>query len=301
VATPTISKDKRVFGMSRTASPVGRIQPGTAIHLQTADCFSDQVQGPNDVTSGIDWDSVNPATGPIYVEGAKPGDVLAVHIEHIEVADHGVMCTGGGWGVLGDRIDQLSWRFLTIWDREAQWEGGPSFPIRPMIGVIGVAPAGEDVPCGTPGHHGGNMDTRLIAEGATIYLPVAVPGALLAAGDLHAAMGDGEVAVTGVEVGGSVTLEVSLRTDIALNDPLLENDDLVATIASAETLDEAGKMATEAMADLLHTRLGLGLADAVMLMSAVGNLQISQMVDPLRTVRFEMPKSAYEPTYGRLV
>ena len=164
MATPTVSKDKRVFGMSRTAAPVARIQPGTAIHLQTADCFSDQVQGPSDVTSGIDWDSVNPATGPIYVEGAKPGDVLAVHIEHIEVADHGVMCTGGGWGVLGDRIEQLSWRFLTIWDREAQWEGGPSFPIRPMIGVIGVAPAGDDVPCGTPGHHGGNMDTRLIAR-----------------------------------------------------------------------------------------------------------------------------------------
>ena len=301
MATPTISKDKRVLSMSRGAAPVARIQPGTTIHLQTADCFADQVQGPDDADRGLDWDSVNPATGPIYVEGAKPGDVLAVTIEHIEVADHGVMCTGGGWGVLGDRIDKLSWRFLTVWDREAQWEGGPSFPIQPMIGVIGVAPAGEDVPCGSPGHHGGNMDTRLIAEGATIYLPVAVPGALLAAGDLHAAMGDGEVAVTGVEVAGTLTLEVGLRTDIALTDPVLENDDLVATIASAETLDEAARMATNAMADLLNTRLGIQLADAVMLMSAVGNTQICQMVDPLRTVRFEMPKSVYEPTYGRLI
>jgi amidase len=301
MATPTIGKDKRVLSMSRGAAPAARIRPGTTIHLQTADCFSDQVQGPGDVERGLDWNSVNPATGPVYVEGAKPGDVLAVTIEHIEVADHGVMCTGGGWGVLGDRIDELSWRFLTIWDREAQWEGGPSFPIQPMIGVIGVAPAGEDVPCGSPGHHGGNMDTRLIAEGATIYLPVAVAGALLAAGDLHAAMGDGEVAVTGVEVAGSLTLEVGLRTDIALTDPLLENGDLVATIASAETLDEAAKMATNAMADLLNTRLGIQLADAMMLMSAVGSAQICQMVDPLCTVRFEMPKSVYEPTYGRLI
>jgi amidase len=301
MATPTISKDKNILSMSRAATPVARIRPGTSIRLQTADCFADQVQGPGDVERGIDWDTINPATGPIYVEGAEPGTMLAVSIEHIEVADHGVMCTGGGWGVLGDRIDKLSWRFLTIWDREAQWDGGPSFPIRPMIGVIGVAPAGDDVPCGTPGHHGGNMDTRLIAEGATIYLPVAVPGALLAAGDLHAAMGDGEVAVTGVEVAGSVTLQVSLRTDLELVDPLLEDDDLVATIASAETLDEAAKMATNAMADLLHARLGIGLADAVMLMSAVGNLQICQVVDPLRTVRFEMPKSAYEFTYGELI
>jgi amidase len=301
MATPTITKDKHILTMSRTAVPVARIRPGASVRLQTADCFADQVQGPGDVERGIDWETINPATGPLYVEGAEPGNVLAVDIEHIEVADHGIMCTGGGWGVLGDRISKLTWRFLTIWDREAQWEGGPSFPIRPMIGVIGVAPAGDDVPCGTPGHHGGNMDTRLIAEGATIYLPVAVPGALLAAGDLHAAMGDGEVAVSGVEVAGSVTLQVNLRTDITLTDPLLEDDDLVATIASAETLDEAAKMATDAMADLLHARLDVGLADAVMLMSAVGNLQICQVVDPLRTVRFEMPKSAYEFTYGPLI
>jgi amidase len=296
---PTIRKDKHVLSMSRVATPVARIQPGTSIRLQTADCFADQVQGPGDVERGIDWDAINPATGPVYVEGAESGDVLAVHIEHIEIADHGVMCTGGGWGVLGERIEQLSWRFLTIWDREAQWEGGPSFPIRPMIGVIGVAPAGDDVPCGTPGHHGGGMDTRLIAEGATLYLPVAVPGALLAVGDLHATMGDGEVAVTGVEVSGSVTLQVSLRTDLKLADPLLENDDLIATIASAETLDEAAKMATNAMADLLRAQLGIGLADAVMLMSAVGNLQICQVVDPLRTARFEIPKYACRRTYGR--
>ena len=301
MATPTVSKDKTVLGMSHSAAPVARIAPGTTISLETADCFSDQVQGPDDVGRGIDWGTVNPATGPVHVEGAQPGDVLAVRIEKILVSDHGVMCTGGGWGVLGDRIGELAWRFLTIRDGEARWEGGPGFPIKPMIGVIGVAPAGDDVPCGTPGPHGGNMDTRLIGEGATIYLPVQVPGALLAAGDLHAAMGDGEVAVTGVEVAGEVTLHVDLRKDLTLTDPVLENDEMVATIASAETLDAAAKMATDAMADLLHSRLGIDLADAVMLMSAVGHLRVSQMVDPLRTARFEMPKSAYQPTYGPLV
>jgi amidase len=301
MAMPTVTKDQTILRMSRAAAPVARMDPGTSIRLQTADCFSDQVQGPGDVGRGIDWNTVNPATGPIHVEGAQPGDVLAVHIEEIVVSDHGVMCTGGGWGVLGDRIDELSWRFLTIHDGKAQWEGGPSFPIKPMIGVIGVAPAGDDVPCGTPGPHGGNMDTRLIGAGATIYLPVQVAGALLAAGDLHAAMGDGEVAVTGVEVAGEVALQVSLRKDLGLTDPVLEDGDMVATIASAETLDAAAKMATNAMADLLHARFGIELADAVMLMSAVGQLRVSQMVDPLRTVRFEMPKSAYEPRYGRLL
>jgi amidase len=299
--TQTVSKDLHVLSMSRTATPALLIQPDTSIRLETADCFADQIQGPDDVGRGIDWDTVNPATGPVFVEGAQPGDVLVVHVEHIDIADHGVMCTGGGWGVLGERIDTLQWRFLTVWDREAQWEGGPSFPIAPMIGVIGVAPAGDAVPCGTPGHHGGNMDTRLITEGATLYLPVFVPGALLAAGDLHAAMGDGEVAVTGVEVAGEITLHVDVRRDLQIVDPLLENDDLVATIASAQTLDQAAKMATDAMADLLHGRLGLSLPDAVMLMSAVGQLEISQVVDPLKTVRFEMPKLAYEHACGELL
>ena len=112
---------------------------------------------------------------------------------------------------------------------------------------------------------------------------------------------DGEVAVTGVEVAAAVTLQVCLRRDLTLTHPVLENDDMVATIASAATLDEAATMATTAMADLLHARLAVDLADAVMLMSAVGQVRVSQMVDPLRTVRFEMPKSAYEPTYGRLI
>ena len=150
MTTPIISKDRNVLSMSAVAAPVARMQPGTSIRLQTADCFGDQVQGPGDVERGIDWDVINPATGPVLIEGAEPGDVLAVRIEQIEVADHGLMCTGDGWGVLGDRISTLSWRFLTIRDREAQWEGGPTYPHMPMIGVIGVAPAGAMCPAARP-------------------------------------------------------------------------------------------------------------------------------------------------------
>ena len=107
MATPTVTRDKTILRMSRAAAPVARMAPGTSIHLETADCFSDQVQGPGDVGRGIDWNTGNPATGPVYVEGAEPGDVLAVGIESILVSDHGVMCTGGGFGVLGDRIGEL--------------------------------------------------------------------------------------------------------------------------------------------------------------------------------------------------
>lgn len=290
-----------VLAMSAAAAPALRIESPALVELDTADCFGDQIRSFADVERGVDWSQINPATGPVYIEGARPGDVLVVHVERIEIAAQGVMCTGGGFGTLADRIPDLHWRFLPVDEGVAHWSDEVSIRIEPMIGVIGVAPAGDPIPCGTPGSHGGNMDTRLITEGATVYLPVQVPGALLAAGDLHAAMGDGEVAVTGVEVSGRVTLHVDVRDDLPLRDPLVETRELVATIASAETLDEAADAATHHMAALLNERLGIALPDAVMLMSAVGDLQVSQVVDPLKTARFVMPKAIYEPVWGPLL
>lgn len=296
-----VEKEHHVLALSREAEPAVRVPAGTRVHLETADCFGDQVRTMADAERGLDWDRINPATGPIFVDGAGPGDILTVHVVRIEIADRGVMCTGGGWGVLGDTIAELHWRFLEIVAGHAVWSDRLSIPLRPMIGVLGVAPAGEPVPCGTPGRHGGNLDTRLIAEGATVYLPVAVAGALLAAGDLHAAMGDGEVAVTGIEVAGRVALDIDVRRDLKLSDPLLEDGERVATIASALTLDEAAETATRNMAALLGDRLGLTLPDAVMLMSAVGSLEVSQIVDPLRTARFVMRKESFQPAFGPLL
>ena len=228
----------------------------------------------------------------MFVEGAAAGDVLSVSVERIEVAPTGVMAVSPEFGVLHERIPATVFAIVPIADGVAHLPGGVDVPIRPMIGVIGVAPAGAPVPCGSPGAHGGNMDTRLIGEGAVVYLPVAAPGALLAAGDLHAAMGDGEICGTGVEVAGSVTLRVDVRRDLDLVNPVVETAEVVATIASAETLDEAADLATRDMAELLVLRrLGLSVADATMLMSAAGHLQVSQVVDPLKTARFALPKS----------
>ena len=134
------------------------------------------------------------------------------------------------------------------------------------------------------------MDTRLIGAGTVLYLPVAHEGALFAAGDLHAAMGDGEICGTGVEVCGSITVRLDVRRDLRIEEPVLETPDAWVTIASAETLDAAAEAATRHMARLLTERLGLSLEVATMLMSAGGDLQVSQIVDPLRTARFALPK-----------
>ena len=169
-----------------------------------------------------------------------------------------------------------------------------------MIGVIGVAPADGAVPCGTPGDHGGNMDCTRITAGATLLLPVAVPGALFALGDLHAAMGDGEVGVSGVEIAGQVTIRVEVLHGAAWPAPMVITDADASVISSAPTLDEAADIAAERAVRWLSTAAGLTLADAVMLLSAIGRLRICQVVDPLKTARMEIDRAALQQLGIRL-
>jgi amidase len=166
-----------------------------------------------------------------------------------------------------------------------------SFPIQPMIGVIGTAPAGEGIDTGTPGAHGGNMDCTRIGEGTTLYLPVNTKGALLAMGDLHAKMGDGEVEVCGVEIAGAVTVKISVVKNCALPTPFLINSEVAAAVYSAKTVDEACVGATMAMHSFLMQELSMNEHEAGMLLSVAGNLRICQIVDPERTCRMEIPLS----------
>ncbi len=162
---------------------------------------------------------------------------------------------------------------------------------RPMVGVIGVAPAQGEVPNGTPGAHGGNMDCTLIAAGNRIFFTVGVDGALFGAGDMHAAMGDGEIVVCGAETPGELRFTAQVVGLPGLPTPFVETPEVVAVIYSALTLDEAASGATQRMAQFLTDFAGLPLNDAGMLMSLVGDLRICQIVDPLKTVRFEFPKA----------
>lgn len=297
----TLDKGHRVFAFDGEAEPALRVPAGTRLRLETADCFDDQVRVAGDVLEAIDLERVNPATGPVFVEGAGPGDVLSVLIEAVDIDRQGVMAVIPGFGVYATEYRELIHRIVPIDDGTARIAEGVAVPLRPMIGVIGVAPAGAPVPTATPGAHGGNLDTSLIGAGTLLYLPVAHEGALFAAGDLHAAMGDGEICGTGVEVSGSVTVRLDVRHDLRIEEPVLEVGDVVATLASAETLDEAAERATRHMADLLAVRLGLSLDLATMVMSAAGDLQVSQIVDPLRTARFVLPKGALAGLGGELL
>lgn len=281
---------KTLFSFDKDLEPVLKVPSGETVRIRTKDCFGNQLQGPEDQLSEIDWEAINPATGPIYVEGAVAGGTLKVHIDNIELDAQTSSCTGKDEGVCGDRFSDWATHFCKVEGGKVVWDERLSIPLAPMIGVIGVAPEGEPVNCGTPGKHGGNMDNTVISAGATLYFPVAVDGALFGCGDMHAVMGDGEVSVSGAEVAGYATVTLTALPELSVPNPLIENETHFGIIVSAESLDKAAELAVQQMVDLLASRTNESEADLVMLLSLVADVRVCQMVDPEKTVRFMVPK-----------
>jgi amidase len=290
----TISKEKFVLIMSPNNEAVERIESGQTILFETYDCFSNQIQREDQPFSSVGWDKINPATGPLFVEGAEPGDTLKVEILEITVADQGVMAISPKMGALAGTVTDEKTKIIQIEDSKAKFSEKLELPIHPMIGVIGTAPKDEDIPTGTPKDHGGNMDCKKIVKGTTLYLPVNVAGGLLAMGDLHAVMGDGEVVICGLEIPGQVTVRVTVQKGQKLPLPFLVDDNHVMAIASAETLDEASKKATKNMHTFLVEQLGMDVDEAAMFLSVGADLKVCQIVDPLMTSRMELPKWVLE-------
>jgi amidase len=286
-----IPRDRVFFAFGPHLKAVAEIEQGEEVLLQTHDCFEGQIQFTTDLVDSLDWSHVNPATGPLYIKGAKPGDVLRVDLLDLEVGEQSSMVTIPGEGALGDVITEMETAILKREGNEVVFKDKVRVATRPMVGVIGVAPAEDEVPTGTPGPHGGNMDCTLIAAGNRVYFTVGVEGALFGAGDLHAAMGDGEIVVCGAETPGVVRFKAEVVDLPGLPTPFVESKDLVAAIYSAPTIDEAVNGAIHRMAQFLTDFAKIPLNDAGMLMSLVGQLKFCQVVDPLKTVRFEFPKS----------
>ena len=286
-----LTRDKAFFGFSPETEPVARVAQGETLHLTTHDCFSGQLKTTADTLDTLDWSITNPATGPIYIEGAKPGDILRIDLHEVKAHGPSVMVAVPNVGALGHLIQQEETVIVEHRGDTVVYKDTVVVKQKPMLGVIGVAPAEGTVPNSTPGTHGGNMDCTLITSGAKLYLKVAVEGALFGCGDMHAVMGDGEVVVCGAETPGEVTLTPQVVDIPGLPTPFLENDEIVAVIASGDTTDAAYKLALDMMHEFLTKVAGIAVNDAAMLMSLVGNLKFCQVVDPLLTVRFEFPKS----------
>lgn len=287
----TIKGNHSIYSFKPKMNPVEKVKLGEVFKVVTNDCFFGQITEENQLLSEIDYSRLNPATGPIYVEGAEPGDLLKVKILSINVEPKGVALVVPGGGILGHKVTKSLTKILKIENGFCYFNGLP-IPIKPMIGVIGVAPDGDDGEWSTdsPWKHGGNMDTTDICEGSTLYFPVRQEGALLALGDLHAVMGDGEICFTGCEVNGEVVLQVDIIKGKATTWPLVETKESTMVIGSGDTLEEAVVAATEQAVDHLAKGLNILWEEAYILASLVVDLKISQVVDPKVTVRAAIPK-----------
>ncbi|WP_290816906.1 acetamidase/formamidase family protein [Halovivax sp.] len=306
----TVSHEEgAIYEFTPDLEPIAEVEPGTELTIETRDSLDGAVQADDDVIESVP-DEVNAATGPIAVAGAEPGDVLAVEIEDVRVAeDRGRVITIDGFGLL-DAYDEIEAPRTTITpveeigDADATDADGIivfddlAVPVDPVIGTIGVAPADESYTTLVPHDHGGNLDTTDVSAGNTAYFPVFQDGAMLAMGDCKAAMADGEMCGTGSEIATAidVTVDVIDGADAAvdLGRPLVETPVAWKTIASAETMEDACELANLDAIDLLVAEHGFDPTEAYMFSSLVGGLEISQVVDPLVTVRNAIPKDYCE-------
>ena len=291
---------KFIYDFGKDNAPEANCDPGTIVHFVTQDCFGGQIKTEADHEENIDFTHTNPATGPLYVNGAEQGDVLAVDILDIQTASHGVIATIEGFGALW-KTCELRTKIVQVRDGVVYFND-VTWPADPMIGVIGTATPGDPVPSGYSFCCGGNMDSRKIRKGATVYFPVQVEGALLAMGDVHASMGDGEVCETGIETAADILVRVRLIKQFHLNWPVTETADAWYANTNGRTCDIAIQRGYEELQRLLMHAYGWDATDTTMYISVQGILEANQAVldqnetdEEGDTFRVGVPKLAGKP------
>lgn len=297
-AEHTLSADQTHNRFSAAIEPVLRVPSGTVIEAHTEEASDRQLSLASTTTdlAEISFDPIHPLTGPVYVEGADPGDVLVVKLHQVEVGDWGWSAVFPGFGFLSERFDEpflKTYRFRPG-DTVAEFGHGFRIPLRPFPGVVGVAPATDSMLSTIPPRvNGGNLDDRDIVAGTTLFFPVLVEGALFSIGDGHAAQGDGEVSGTAIEAPLRVRYQVWVADDPAHPVPETQymNDDVYAVTAVGETIDEAARKATAYMVDYLQQVHGVQGTEAYVLASTAANLKIAEVVDvPHMLVTMQLPR-----------
>jgi acetamidase/formamidase len=288
----TIDNVKYVFGV---APPVVRLKPGNILEANSLDCFGNAIHKPGDTQALVKGD--NPLTGPFFIEGAEPGDTLVVRILDLQVdGNQGLGAFAPGFGALNatnytpmlhSPLPERIWFYpINHADNTATFQALDSnykvkIPLHPFLGCIGVAPAnGEARSSIVPAEFGGNMDAPEASVGNTLYLPVNVPGALFYFGDGHAAMGDGEVAGTAVEVPMKARLQFDLVKGKHSSWPRFENEKEIMAVGIYRPVDDALRIAFTELVAWIHADYGLSELDAYELLSKVARIHLTEMVDP---------------------
>jgi len=305
-----VYRDQWHLAWDHSIPPIATIQSGEIVEFDLLDAAGGQI-GPESTVEAItnlDFSRVDQVNGPIYVEGAEPGDTLEVELLDLQPAEWGWTAIIPGFGLLADEFTEPA---LKIWQLEGGADGWAEFapgiriPLAPFCGEIGLAPSAAG-PHSTipPYHRGGNMDTKHLTRGVRLYLPVEVPGALYSMGDGHAAQGDGEVCGTAIETPMRATVRLSVRKDLHIPEPqFLTAGPLIprtntapyyATDGIGPDLVEATRNAVRHMLDHLQRTYGLSRVDAYMLSSVAVDLKLCEVVDmPNWLVGAFLPQSIF--------
>lgn len=278
--------------------PVARVKPGETVTIRTWDAYGGIVTPTQTFQEAVEKGlagALNPVTGPVYVEGAEPGDTLIVEIIDIKLPEYGGVSIIPGFGSLEGWLNLMEpqTKICNIKDGVITYETSHGKVIHlepaPFIGTIGVSPAHEGIQTLAPGPHGGNMDCPDVRPGNKLHLPVSVPGALFGLGDVHAVQGDGEVCGTAVEVSADVTLRFTLeKKTIAW--PRIESPEAIMAVCSARPLEDAMRLAVREMIDWMVSDYGWDRDDAYMFLSIACRTRVAQIVDPLYTVAVKLDK-----------
>jgi amidase len=276
-----VSRDDVIWAFTPDLEPVLEVEPGAVVTFETNDCFTGQIQSEDDLVTEIDFARVNSATGPVAVRGAEPGDSLVAEIVDIRPGPRGFATLIPGIGQLIDKVRSPVTQVFEVESGTIRMNDRVSFPVRPMMGVIGVATGGDEVGNGWAGKHGGNLDNHLHGPGARVFLPVRQPGGMFAVGDMHASMGDGEVCFTGVEIGGEVTIRFDLLKGKQATWPVTElGDRWVAHGTAGPDFMEALDNACEEAARLLVDQWGFTMEEAFIFLSVACDANICQACRP---------------------
>lgn len=294
----TIKKNKVIYSFSPDNAPIATVKLNETFWIETQDCYGGQIKTENDLRTNIDNSILDASTGPVAIKDVYAGDTICVDILKIEVDSQGVLPTAPGFGPLGELIKTADTKIVPIKDNLIHFSDDLKLPLTPMIGVLGVAPKKGEIHCATPGDHGGNIDTKEIKEENKVYFPVFVDGANLAAGDIHACMGDGELSGTGVETAGKIQLKITKVDNLKITMPIVETAKSLMVISSESSFEKATKKGLKFATDLITRYTNLSFPDAYRLLSATCDLQISQIVNPLITVRVKIPKYILNITKG---
>jgi acetamidase/formamidase len=306
--TPTvhIARDRSHLAWDPAIPPVETVESGAVVEFDMLDASGGQLGATSvvDDLGRLDFDKVDQVNGPVAVAGAEPGDTLQIELLEFEPADWGWTANIPGFGLLADQFPDPHLRITNVPrpGERAEFLPGVRVPIVPFCGEIGVAPV--DGPRSTipPDLHGGNMDTRHLTAGATLFLPVFHDGARLSMGDGHAAQGDGEVCGTGIETPMRALVRLTVRKDLHLTGPEFITADVTtpvgrryATDGVGPDLNEAARDAVRRMIDWLGREHGIPAIDAYLLASVAIDLRISEIVDmPNVIVTAHCPLSLFE-------